>query len=159
MKLLKIVKYNKNMQKRMNLNINDYIEHSIKYSSFEIEIIPGNYGKFINIKEKENEKYFHIYFDNNKEETKRNYIDKNDKVKKIRIIIDYQIKSFASLFEYCYYVESINFKKFYRKNNIYDMNSMFSNCESLKELNLSNFNTDNVTNMSYMFSECKFLKY
>ncbi len=36
MKLLKIVKYNKNMQKRKNLNINDYIEHSIKYSSFEI---------------------------------------------------------------------------------------------------------------------------
>ena len=35
---------------------------------------------------------------------------------------------------------------------------MFFECSSLKELNLSNFNTDNVTNMSYMFSGCKLLK-
>ena len=31
---------------------------------------------------------------------------------------------------------------------------MFSGCSSLKELNLSNFNTNNVTHMSYMFSKC-----
>ena len=31
---------------------------------------------------------------------------------------------------------------------------MFSECSSLKELNLNNFNTNNVTNMSYMFSKC-----
>ena len=31
---------------------------------------------------------------------------------------------------------------------------MFSRCSSLKELNLSNFNTNNVTDMSYMFSRC-----
>ena len=31
---------------------------------------------------------------------------------------------------------------------------MFSYCSSLKELNLSNFNTNNVTNMSFMFSGC-----
>ena len=31
---------------------------------------------------------------------------------------------------------------------------MFSGCTSLKELNLSNFNTNNVTYMEYMFSEC-----
>ena len=34
------------------------------------------------------------------------------------------------------------------------MGSMFIRCSSLKELNLSNFNTDNVTNMRYMFSKC-----
>ena len=34
------------------------------------------------------------------------------------------------------------------------MNSMFYGCSSLKELNLSNFNTNNVTNMGYMFSGC-----
>ena len=34
------------------------------------------------------------------------------------------------------------------------MSCMFSNCSSLKELNLSNFNTNNVTNMNYMFSRC-----
>ena len=31
---------------------------------------------------------------------------------------------------------------------------MFNGCSSLKELNLSNFNTNNVTNMEYMFSGC-----
>ena len=35
---------------------------------------------------------------------------------------------------------------------------MFYRCSSLKELNLSNFNTNNVTNMEYMFSECSSLK-
>ena len=35
---------------------------------------------------------------------------------------------------------------------------MFCGCESLKELNLSNFNTKNVTNMRYMFFRCFSLK-
>ena len=69
---------------------------------------------------------------------------------KIKIIIDYQVKSFKELFSGCYYIESINFKKFYR-NNITDMSYMFAGCSSLKELNLNNFNTNNVTNMSDMF--------
>ena len=38
------------------------------------------------------------------------------------------------------------------------MSGMFSRCSSLKELNLSNFNTNNVTNMRYMFYECSSLK-
>ena len=65
-KSLEIIKYNKNIQKRINININNYKECSEKYSSIEIEIIPikNNYGKIINIKE-ENKKYFHIYFNDN----------------------------------------------------------------------------------------------
>ena len=72
---LEIVKNNKNIKKRINLNINDYKEYSEKYSSIEIEIKPVNNisGKFINIKE-EDKKYYHIYFNNNKEEIKRKYI-------------------------------------------------------------------------------------
>ena len=35
------------------------------------------------------------------------------------------------------------------------MSSMFEECSSLKELNISNFNTNNVTDMSDMFKECK----
>ena len=38
------------------------------------------------------------------------------------------------------------------------MGGMFSGCSSLKELNLSNFNTNNVTNMVAMFYECYSLK-
>ena len=35
---------------------------------------------------------------------------------------------------------------------------MFYKCSSLKELNLSKFNTNNVTNMFYMFGECSALE-
>ena len=68
-KSLEIIKYNKNIQKRMNININDYREYSEKYSSIEIEIKPKKkrYGKFINIKE-EDEQYYHIYYNDNKKE-------------------------------------------------------------------------------------------
>ena len=34
------------------------------------------------------------------------------------------------------------------------MGDMFYGCSSLKELNLSTFNTDNVTYMGYMFHGC-----
>ena len=54
-KRLNIVKYNKNIKERINININDYKEYSEKYSSIEIEIKPvnNNYCKFINIKNKD----------------------------------------------------------------------------------------------------------
>ena len=85
-KTLNIVKYNKNIKKRININTNDYKEYSEKYSSIEIEIKPvsNKYGKFINIK-KEEEIYYHIYFNNNEEEIKRNYINEDEEIKIIRI--------------------------------------------------------------------------
>ena len=42
----------------------------------------------------------------------------NEKSNKIKIIIDYKIKSFKSLFEKCKYINSIIFKKFNRINII-----------------------------------------
>ena len=93
-KSLDLIKYNKKLKKRINININDYKEYLEKYSSIEIEIKPVNneYGKFINI-EKEEEKYYHIYFNNNKKEINRNYINKDEEIKIIKITIDYQITS------------------------------------------------------------------
>ena len=70
------------MQKRMNININNYKEYSEKYSSIEIEIksTENKYGTFINIKENE-EEYYHIYFNDNKEEEiKRTYLKENDQI-------------------------------------------------------------------------------
>ena len=154
---LEIIKYNKYLQNRLNLKINDYKECCEKYSSIEIEIIPAKnkFGEFLRIK-KENAKYYHIYFNNNKEEIKRTHLNKEDNVSKIWIKIVYQITSFQDLFNYCVCIESINFKKFYR-NNITNMSYMFHGCSSLKELNLSNFNTNNVTNLSFMFGGCSSL--
>ena len=98
-KFLKIIKHNKKAQKILDININDYKEYSENYSSIELEIIPISdvYDKFINIKENE-EPYFHIYFNDSKIETKRNEINKDEKVDKIKVIIDHQVKSFERLF-------------------------------------------------------------
>ena len=38
------------------------------------------------------------------------------------------------------------------------MRSLFYNCSSLVQLDLSNFNTDNVDNMDYMFYNCSSLR-
>ena len=87
--VLKIIKYNKNIKDRINISIKDYKEYSEIYSSIEIELKPVNnkYGKFINMNE--SELYYHIYFNDNKEEIKRNYLNKNENIEKIKIIINY----------------------------------------------------------------------
>jgi surface protein len=166
-KLLEIIRYNKKMQNRLDISIKTYIKLAFYFSSIEIEIIPSKtkFGKFINITEFE-KIFYHIYFNDNKDEIKYKYrikeedkvtkheyyIEEEDKVTKIKIIIEYQVKSFKELFRGCECIKSINFKKFYRNNNITDMSSLFSFCSSLKELNLNNFNTNKVTNMRSMFS-------
>ena len=82
-KSLKLIKYNKNLQNRINININNYKEYLEIYSPIEIEIIPfiNEYGKFIHIN-KDDEIYYHIYFNDNKKEIKKNYFNKDDKVEK-----------------------------------------------------------------------------
>ena len=174
------------MKKRINITINDYKEYSEIYSSIEIEIKPviNKYGKFINITDINNIHY-HIYFNDYKEEIKRNHINNDEQIKIVKIIIDFQVKSFKELFKDSECIECINFTKFHR-NNIDNMSFMFSKCHKLREikginqfitnkvtnmqqmfnecselesLNLSNFDTSNVTNMAWMFEKCNKLKY
>ena len=156
-KLLNIIKYNKQTQNILDININDYKKYCEIYSPIEIEIIPvkNKFGDFINIS-KNNGKYYHIYFNDERKEVKRNYLKQGDKVTKIKVIIDYQM-SISGLFKDCKCIESIRFLKFLR-NNINKMSFAFSGCSSLKELNLFNFKTDNVTNMLSMFAGCSSLK-
>ena len=95
-KSLLIVKYNKKIQNKININIKDYKNYCEQYTTIEIEIIPakGKYGLFYNRKDFKN---FHPYFNDNKKVTKQNYILKEDKVTKIRLVIDYPIISFKKL--------------------------------------------------------------
>ena len=113
-----------------------------EYSKIEIELflIEKASGKFINIDE-ENKPYYHIYFNDEKEEIKKYDINEQDKVNKIKIIIDFQVKTFNGLFEDCKCIKSINFIKF-KRNNINNMSKMFNRCTSLKKINFSKFNTD-----------------
>ena len=155
-KLLYIIRYNKEIQNRLEININDYI----KCSKIEIEIILWEGEKylpfdFINVN-KEDEPYFHIYFDDSEKEIKKYSLNKEN-VNKIKVIIDYEVKSLRKLFYLCYKNKKITFKKFHRYD-IKDMGYMFGECQGLIELNLSNFNTNNVTDMSGMFYNCPYIK-
>ena len=92
-RLLQIIKYNKKSQMLLNVEINDYKDNYKALSSIELELKPSNiYGEFINLnrkdeEEKDREKYYHIYFNDNKKEIKNKYyLNENDKVTKIKIL-------------------------------------------------------------------------
>ena len=161
---LKIIKYNKNIQKKVDININTYIKVYKKINLVEIKIIPkerfwSNKSKtFINIQNPKDEKNCHIYFNNNNAEIKRNYYTEEDNISSIKIILDYNFSSFHKLFERCICIEKIYFKKFGNITHITDMSYMFFDCSSLKEIYFTNFNTDNITDMSFMFHGCQSLK-
>ena len=153
-KFLNIIKYNKAIQDICKKNINDYKN---KYYEIEIELIPRSErfgkGKIINI----DEKYCHIYFDDKPEEVKRNFIKKNEKVSKIKVILNYEGDSLRELFQLCFYMQKIKFIKF-RNKNIKEMSNMFYQCKGLEEIDISKLKTDNVINMSNMFYECSSLQ-
>ena len=73
-KKLEIVRYNKRMQYRLNLNIKDYKEYSETFTPIVIELVPSKdkYGRFININEND-KPFYHIYFNDNEEEIKNKY--------------------------------------------------------------------------------------
>ena len=95
-KSLEIMKYNKKLQKRLKISINDYKEYFQLYSLIELELELKSKDSiendiFINISGKEKE-YVHIYFDGSGKEIKRNYLLFDDKVETIKIKINYQVK-------------------------------------------------------------------
>ena len=111
-KILKIIKYNKYIQDKLQIDITDYK----KFNQIEIELVPilncrCYKNNFINYGNEKNKLYFHMYFNDNEVEIERNYFTINDNIKKIKIIIDNEIKSFKNLFKFCN-IEKINFIKF-----------------------------------------------
>ena len=155
---LQLVKYNKNLQEKLKIKLKDY-----KYCSEKViidlypknELIKDQQYNFININDNER-RYFHIFFDENKKEENRCYITGNDKINKIRVIIESKIKSFSGLFIYCNCLEKINFIRC--NNNIENLYNTFCSCESLIDLNVSKLKTDKVKNMRGMFQGCSSLK-
>ena len=143
---LKTIKYNKNLQNKLDISIEDYK----KYNQIEFEIEPNNkFDKiFINCKV-EFDPFIHISIDNNKNYLNTFIIDDVFCLKKIKIIIDPEIKSLKGFFKNSEYIEELKCMKFNRRD-ITDLSEMFSGCKYLKYLDISKFKTDNVTDMSYM---------
>ena len=75
-KSMKIFRFNKSLQKRLNINLNDYKNCYLEiYSPIEIEIIPvkkGRITKFINLSniDRHDYGYYHIYINDAKKEIK-----------------------------------------------------------------------------------------
>ena len=61
------------------------------------------------------------------------------------------------MFDGCNSLINLNLSNF-NTQNVTDMSYMFHKCSSLTNLNLSNFNTQNVTDMTCMFRKCSSLK-
>ena len=118
---LELIVYNKNLQEKLKISIDAYKKYSYQ---IEIEIIPDlkalnkDYyqNEFININNKKDKPFFHIYFDEGKKELNRNYLKKKEKVKKIRVLIDMEVNSIEELFNEIKCVKEIKFIKFNRKD-------------------------------------------
>ena len=70
---LELIKYNKDIQKILDINIDNYKLFSQLYSTIELEIkvIERKKGNFIYIEEEKDKPYFHIYFNDNLKEIKK----------------------------------------------------------------------------------------
>ena len=155
-KLLNTIRYNKKIKIKLKKNKRDYIR---EYSKIVIEIIPKENvcGYFININSKY-APYYHFYFnDDNNEEIEKLYINENDKVSKIKIVIDKEVKCLSRLFYKCRCIKIVNFIKCDIKN-FKNMAKMFDGCTNLEKINFSNFDTSNVVSMRCMFNDCYSLK-
>ena len=151
--LLRIINYNKRLQKIMSIKKSDYEK---EFSKIVIHINPkeNSEGVFINLK---NYKSYHIYFNNKPGEIKQNYLKGNEKISSIKIILDYKIKKISQLFKDCICIKSLHFKRFQR-NDVDNISELFSGCSSLENIYFYNFNTEYIKDMSGMFDGCTSLK-
>ena len=103
-KKLSIIKYNKKLQNKIDINLEYFKKFSLNVI---IEIIPliNKNGKFINYTRADNAQFIHIFFDNSKEEIHRNKIYSEDNVEKIKVELNYRFVEFNELFEGCDCIE------------------------------------------------------
>jgi surface protein len=87
----------------------------------------------------------------------KGYFIKNEEIlNKMKVIINGEIKS--NILTYKFNKEGLYNIYITSNHLITNMSYMFSGCSSLKEINLSSFNTNQVTNMNRMFYNCSSLK-
>ena len=98
-KCLQLLRYNKQIQKRLNINLDTYKD----YLKIVIDIVPiadKNYKTFFRHYIKN--PFYHYYLNDRPDEVSNyTYYYHDDKVKKIRLVIDYNVndKSLAFLYK------------------------------------------------------------
>jgi len=68
------------------------------------------------------------------------------------------VTDMSYMFSNCSSLKEINLSNKFNTSKVINMESMFRGCKNLNSLDLSNFDTSNVTNMSHMFYDCSSLK-
>jgi len=143
------------------IKINDYDLNE------DIRIINSYEENYRNCKKKDK---YNIDFENEKDIQENIEIKINNKKIKFSYFykfekegeytIEYTFKNpinkINHLFSECNNIASIDLSQ-YNTHNVTHMNGLFNNCKSLTHLNLSNFDTQNVINMNNMFSDCQCL--
>ena len=132
------------------INYEEYFNHPFfnNYIESEIEIDDNKEIRIIN-------SYEEWYKNNSGEKFKEEFCNEKEIKDNCEFIINNDMIPFSYFYKF---KKKGKYKiKYSFKNNLTKTNHMFSDCESLTYINLSNFNTQNVTNMSDMFSHCKSL--
>ena len=95
---LKLISHSKELQKKLNLSIKDYKNYS--EIDIELKLIDNieNGTDFVNPEFKYRNS-LHIYFNDELKDQKRIFVKQNEKVSKIKIVIDYKVKTLEGLFK------------------------------------------------------------
>ena len=136
------------LQEKLDLSLNSYKEFYKIYNKTEINIV---FSKKMPLTNEKIEyfiswRYYHIYLDDDKEITINDIIKENKSVSDIKLVIDYDIKSFKELFYSYDFIYKIDFIKCKRKD-ITDLSRMFYGCKALKFDKFNSFNDEHPENI------------
>ena len=168
--------YNKKWQKLINLlliyNLNNKLSIEEIYKEYiqenkiilNIEIKKDSLGKKIFFMDcvvfclKEmNETNTEIYINDIEYEFKKYFVPEKEGIYNIKIIFNFPISNCSYMFSECNKLKKIDLSSFQTKN-VTNMKGMFYNCNNLENIDLSSLNTQNVNDMSFMFYKCERLK-
>ena len=99
------------------------------------------------------DKEYEIKEEIRKEEFEKFGIKEDEKILEV-ILKGKGITDMSYMFDYCESLIELDLSSF-DTQNVISMEWMFHSCDSLIELDLSSFDTQNVKNMSCMFADCK----
>ena len=140
-------------------NKNNFIIGEINVDEDDKEIRIINSCNYNNKNNKEEIEKAIITIDDKKLD-KFSYFHKFNKKGKYNIKYDFQLNNLektCNMFSECEALTSVDLSNL-NSDSICDMSSMFWGCKSLKTINFYEFKAQNVTDMSYLFSGCKSLE-
>ena len=101
-----------------------------------------------------NESNTELYINDKKYKFKKYFKPDKEGIYKIRLVFNIKIKDCSYMFYNCNYIRYINLS-FFDTKEVTSMKKMFTGCTSINSLtDISKWDTRNVVNMSFMFSCC-----